>query len=115
MAYRLVFWCYRARLEVIIYKIKMRIIVTSVDGAIPPVEYNIVYKTKIAIHAYRRIACDIIGPKVSHKCTVQATNGASKCVIISIESFGKNTVLNGNVYRWQFYIFTGTIINVPVN
>ena len=52
-------WCDRSGLEIVIYNVIETLIITTVNGAIPPVENNIIDKVKVSIHTYRTVTTDI--------------------------------------------------------
>src|SRR5690606_19684770 len=92
--YRLVLRGDRTGLIIIIDKIKFRAVITSIRAAVPPVPNDVIDESEITIHAYRWAAADIRRPKITHKGSIQPTKRATKRVIICIQRFRENGILN---------------------
>ena len=84
--------------RLIIDDIELRPIISSINGTMHPIEYNIIYKIEDAIPAYGRISACIVGPEVTHERTILTTQCTAKSMVPGIERFGEDGILYGNIY-----------------
>ena len=76
--------------------------IASVYGTVPPVENNIIDEVKVAVHTYRTIPADVGSKKITAEHTVMPTDGCTESMIVGIQCFRENRILDGNVYRRKF-------------
>ena len=91
--------------------------ITAVDSAMTVIEEDVIHEREISIHTYARIATGVACPKVVVKSTIQAANRAAKRVVVDVEGFGKNRVLDGDVDRGQLKFLSafGGLIHMPIH
>ena len=65
--------CHRSRLEIIIDDIISRVVITAVNGTVPPVVEHIIHKIEVAIHSDGRIARDIRSKEIAGEKRVVTT------------------------------------------
>ncbi len=78
--------------------------ITSIYRAIPPVENNIINEIEVTVHTYRTITADVGSEKVTAKHAIMTADRCTERMIVGIQCFRKNRILDGNVYRRKFSV-----------
>ena len=97
MGNRLIFRSDRPRFKIIINNIQTAGFISPVNRTVPPIKSHIVYQIKILIHANGTVTADIGCEQVTAKHTVMPTYSRPESMIVTIQSFRENRVLNSYV------------------
>ena len=92
-------------------------VVTAIHGAMPPVEDDIIGQGEIIHHSHAWISSGVTGPEIMAKGGVVAANSAAEGMMVSIQRFTKDRVLNGDVHGREFQLFAAArrLVHVAVH
>ena len=96
-AYRIILWSSRTGFIIVIDHIEHGGIIATIRRTMHPIKYYIINEVEYSIPAYRRIATRVAGPKVTHKCTVLTSQRTAECMVIGIQRFRRNCILNSYI------------------
>ena len=82
-----------------------------------PVEQDVVHESEIAIHADAGIAAGVARPEIVMKRAVQSANRAAERVVIGVQAFAENGILDGDVDGGQleFLAAVRRLIHVAIH
>jgi hypothetical protein len=90
-----------AGLQVVVDDIEKAPVVAAIDGAMHPVVEHIVHEGEIAVHPDTGIAAGVVRPEIAMEGAVQTADGAAEGVVVSVQAFAEDRVLDRDIDRGQ--------------
>ncbi len=106
-----------AGLQVVVDDIEKTPVVAAVHGAMNPVVEHIVHEREVAVHSDTGIATGVVRPEIAMKCAVETADGAAEGVMVGVQAFAEDRVLDSDIDRGQLELRSsrGRLVHVAVH